>query len=92
VLLDPPKRRDTLRAQVLLHGKPFPNATVTAHVRDAGGEVRTHRFETNRRGIARVRLHTRGTWMLRLVHMQPCRGCEHADWESFWTSFTFATQ
>jgi uncharacterized GH25 family protein len=95
VLLDDPYRLDpgdTLRAQVLWKGKPLPDALVTAHHRPAldKGKVGTLTARTNADGEVSVRLEAGGAWLLRLVHMVPCRDCGYTDWESYWTSFSFA--
>lgn len=95
VLLDDPYRLDPgdeLRARVLWKGEPLSDALVTAHHRPAPdrGEVGTLTARTNSDGEVSFRLAASGAWLLRLVHMVPCRGCSDTDWESYWTSFSFA--
>lgn len=94
VLLDDPYALDPgdeLRARVLWKGKPLPNALVTAYHRPAPerGEVGTLTARTDAEGEVSFRLVAGGAWLLRLVHMVPCRGCSYTDWESYWTSFSF---
>ena len=95
VLLDDPYQLDPgdeLRARVLWKGKPLPNALVTAHHRPAPerGTVGTLTARTDADGEVSFRIAAGGAWLLRLVHMVPCRGCSYTDWESYWTSFSFA--
>jgi uncharacterized GH25 family protein len=94
VLLDDPYALDPgdeLRARVLWKGKPLPDALVTAHHRPAPekGKVGTLTARTDAEGEVSFRLVAGGAWLLRLVHMVPCRGCSYTDWESYWTSFSF---
>lgn len=95
VLLDDPRRLepgDELRARVLWRGKPLAKARVTAHHRAAAdrGKVHTLTARTDADGRVSLPVQAKGAWLLRLVHMVPCRGCSHTDWESYWTSFSFA--
>ncbi len=97
VLLDNPQALDpgdVLRARVLYRGKPLVGATVTAHRRAASGKgkgkVSTKTVRTDAQGQARITLDEAGHWLLRMVHMEACKGCTHTDWESYWASFSFA--
>lgn len=97
VLLDDPYRLDpgdTLRARVLWRGKPLVGAVVTAHHRPAldRGAVGTLTVRTDARGEVAFPLQAAGAWLLRMVHMVPCQGCTASDWESYWTSFSFAVE
>jgi hypothetical protein len=43
---------------------------------------------TDGRGIARFAYDGSGFWLLRLVHMLPCReACGDADWRSYWAAY-----
>jgi hypothetical protein len=95
VLLDPPREPGpgrTLRAQVLFAGKPLPGRTLTV-VHDADGRfdndnARVRTVVTDGRGIARFAYDGSGFWLLRLVHMLPCReACGDADWRSYWAAY-----
>lgn len=43
---------------------------------------------TDARGRARFRLDRSGTWLVRLVHMEPSSEAG-IDWRSYWASLTF---
>lgn len=95
ILLDPPRKpgaRRTLRAQVLFAGKPLPGRTLTV-MHDADGRfdndnARVRTVVTDDKGIARFAYDGSGFWLLRLVHMLPCRqACGDADWRSYWAAF-----
>lgn len=97
VLLDDPHALgtgDTLRARVLWKGRPLAGAKLTTHQRPSAqrGKVSTRTVTTNDDGVAEIRLRSAGAWLLRMVHMVPCTGCKHTDWESYWTSFSFAVE
>ena len=95
VLLGDPLRDARLRVRVLFDGKPLAGALVRAWratgahraaARDSVGpeaEVRT-----GPDGTASLDVHLSGEWLLSTVHMLPS-SLRHADWESFWASFTF---
>lgn len=92
VLLDDPAGLDPggrLRARLLYRDKPLANTRVTALVRGAGGKLSQRTAATDAKGEVAFDSDA-GTWLLRTVHMTPCEGCDYAEWESYWTSFTFA--
>jgi len=94
VLLDDPHRlgpAGELRAKVLHRGQPLVGAQVTAHHRPGPdrGKVTTYTADTDDAGIARFTVDPPGAWLLRMVHMVPCKECSYTDWESYWTSFSF---
>lgn len=95
ILLDRPRDPGagrTLRAQVLFAGKPLPGRTLTV-LHDADGRfdndnARVRTVVTDDKGIARFAYDGSGFWLLRLVHMLPCReACGDADWRSYWAAF-----
>jgi uncharacterized GH25 family protein len=81
---------DELTVQILFRGQPLPGARLEASWRD-GDDVRVSQVVADGTGRATVKMDRRGMWLLRMVHMVRCEGCPDADWESFWTSYTFAT-
>lgn len=92
VLLDDPAGLDAggrLRARLLYRSKPLVKTRVTALVRDASGKVSQRTATTDAKGEVAFDSDP-GAWLLRTVHMTPCEGCDYAEWESYWTSFTFA--
>jgi uncharacterized GH25 family protein len=79
-----------LAVQVLFEGRPLADCQVEAFYRQAGKPVALTR-RTDGEGKASFRLEQPGPWIVRLVHMRPCREeCAAIDWESFWSSLTFA--
>jgi hypothetical protein len=75
--------------QLLFETKPLAGATVTALHRAADGTLTTLREVTDGRGVARFALSQKGMWLIRSVHVRPCKGCSDADWESFWAAYSF---
>ena len=85
---------DDLDVQVLFDGEPLRGQLVKAYNSDGKGPVSKHQTRTNADGIARFKLDRSGLWLIRLVHLFPCSGrsrvdCEDADWESYWSSYSF---
>jgi uncharacterized GH25 family protein len=84
-----------IEAQVLFEGKPLTNKLVMAFYRPAGGSgVREYHARTNPRGVVRFDTAGSGEWLVRLVHLMPCRprpraDCLDLDWESYWSSYSF---
>jgi hypothetical protein len=97
VLLQNPYRLDPgddLDVQVLFDGEPLRDQLVKAYNSDGKGPVTKFKARTNADGVARFTLGRGGLWLVRLVHLLPCSGrsevdCEDADWESYWTSYSF---
>lgn len=79
-----------LTVQVRFRGQPLPRARLEAASRD-GADVRSQYLTADEQGLVTVPIDRRGLWLLRMVHMVRCDGCADADWESFWTSYTFAS-
>ncbi|HWO18408.1 MAG TPA: DUF4198 domain-containing protein [Kofleriaceae bacterium] len=80
----------TLPVLVRFEGQPLANAWVEAFSRN-GADIRGASYTTDVAGRIRVAIDRRGVWLIRLVHMVRCAGCPDADWESFWTSYSFAS-
>jgi uncharacterized GH25 family protein len=84
-----------IEAQVLFEGKPLAKKLVMAFYKPAGETiVREYHVRTDPRGIARFETAGPGEWLVRLVHMMPCRprpraDCLDLDWESYWSSYSF---
>jgi uncharacterized GH25 family protein len=79
-----------LPVAVRFRGKPVVGAKLEAFSR-SGADIRGASYTTDAAGKVRVAIDRRGVWLLRLTHMVRCTGCADADWESFWTSYTFAS-
>jgi uncharacterized GH25 family protein len=80
----------TLSVQVRFRGQPLPLARLEAASRQ-GANIQIRNLVADERGLVSVPIDRRGVWLLRMVHMVRCEGCADADWESFWTSYTFAS-
>lgn len=84
------KPGEPFTVRVRFEGKPLPGRQVNAYsLREGKLTVRTGRTDAG--GNVTFRLDEPGTWMIRLVYMRPCKqDCTATDWESFWSSLTFA--
>lgn len=80
---------DKLTLQVLFDGKPLADKTVFADNRNSP----TQKFKTDNQGKITVKIDKNGLWLVRLVFMQRCQtDCSEADWESFWSAFSFGVK
>jgi uncharacterized GH25 family protein len=86
------RKKDYLLVQLLYDGKPLIKTAVHAFHRNRDGQTYSYRLETNDEGNFSIQLSYSGIWLFRSVYIQPCLNCKNADWESFWTSYTFATE
>lgn len=80
----------TLDVRLVLRGAPLAGTKVEALSR-VGSDIRAAAYVTDRDGNARITIDRRGAWLLRAVHMARCEGCEDADWQSAWTTYTFGS-
>lgn len=78
---------DSLKFQILLDGKPLAGRKVFADNRAA----ETQELTTDKNGEATMKIDRKGLWLVRVVSMRRCAAadCGEADWESFWSAFTF---
>lgn len=74
--------------QILFGGKPLPGALVVAIRRGEAREAR--RMRTDAAGMVTFSKLKKGEWLVKTVHMIPAPASVDADWESLWTSVTFA--
>lgn len=86
---------DELTVQALLNGRPLAGVALKALRSDGVNPVSSQTRETNDQGLASFELDRAGRWLLRMVYLAPCSGgshvdCADADWESYWTAFSFA--
>jgi MYXO-CTERM domain-containing protein len=87
VLLDDPVSGDELRIRALLDGSPLAGAQIGVYVENKG--IAQHSALTAADGTVAFPRRA-GTWLVRTVHMQRCKGCERADWQSRWAAYSFA--
>ncbi|WP_051382694.1 DUF4198 domain-containing protein [Gloeobacter kilaueensis] len=77
---------ENLSVRIRFAGQPLVDQQINAF-----GPNRRLAARTDRAGRATFRLDEPGAWIVRLVHMRPCTSdCGATDWESFWSSITFA--
>lgn len=79
-----------LTVQLIFEGFPLMNRQIQAyHLED--GKLAIQNRRTDPQGKASFRLDQPGSWLIRTVHMRPCKQkCRDTDWESFWSSLSFA--
>jgi hypothetical protein len=78
--------------QLLFDTKPLAGATVFALHRGADGALTKLGAVTDAHGVVRFNLDQRGMWLIRSVHLRPCKDCKDADWESFRAAYSFALE
>jgi uncharacterized GH25 family protein len=99
-LSDPAAARsaDTLRVQLLLHGRPLAGAKVHAGsvVRAAGtpldelaGTERHAELQTDVNGVVRVAIDRAGIWNIRALYLEPALPAAGVDWETHWATLVF---
>jgi len=80
---------DWIHAKLLFMGKPLANKVITARNR-IGNESAIYQYSrTDKDGICSFKLERGGDWFLHSTHMIPSFHKTDADWESFWTTFSF---
>jgi uncharacterized GH25 family protein len=83
---------DWISAKVLFMGKPLTNKVITARNR-IGNEPAIFQYSrTDEKGICSFKLEREGDWFFHATHMIPSTAKDEADWESFWTTFSFGIQ
>jgi uncharacterized GH25 family protein len=93
VLLQNPYRLhkgDTITARILFQGKPLAGKIITARNRTGDKATITLTSRTDADGICSFPLSREGDWFLHATYMIPCPEQSDSDWESFWTSYSFA--
>ncbi|HEV2914061.1 MAG TPA: DUF4198 domain-containing protein [Pyrinomonadaceae bacterium] len=78
-----------LKVRVQFDGQPLAGASVFAYNRHAGA-MSAQKAISSGAGTVFFNLDRPGQWLVRLVHMRRCQGCEaDIDWESFWAAYSF---
>jgi len=78
---------------VLFEGRPLANAQVEAFTRGPEGPPGPAQVaSTDASGRVDLQIAEAGTVLVRTVHMQRCVGCGDAQWESFWSVYSFAAR
>lgn len=96
VALDNPyslNSNDSMRIQLLLKGKPVPNAKIVTYHKDFTDKVTRNIYTTNQRGIITLSFLNSGQYLLSAVHLKPVprllRFLNGIHIESFWASIVF---
>lgn len=92
VLLENPyekKKKDWLKVQILLNGKPMQNKVITARNRYKGESAIYQYSRTNSEGICTFRLEREGEWFIHSTHLFHSRDKSKSDWESYWACYSF---
>lgn len=95
VLLENPyllKKGDFIQAKVLFMGEPLKNKVIFAHNRLGGLYVLVFESRTNEEGICSFKLERKGVWFINTTHLIANSNKNDTDWESFWTSYSFAIE
>ena len=97
-----PVNVESLRLQLLFRGRPVTGALVKSWMQPLDGEGRPvaanarlglplrQRAITDERGKVRLDVAPRGEYLVSAVHSVPCRDPTAAEWDTWWTSLTFA--
>lgn len=86
------QRHSRLRVRVLFQGKPLVNAWVGAGYSGVHGHRYPVWVKTDRKGFASIPLDRPGLWFVRVLHMVPATESADADWQSWFSTFTFVVQ
>ncbi len=83
---------DVLTVQVLFEGRPLPNVWLAAGTEGAHGHNYPFRQHTDADGRAIVLLDRPGPWFVRALHMVASTEFSDADWQSWFSTLTFAVE
>ena len=83
----------TLRVRALVDGRPVANQLVIAGGQMPSGAQIAQRFmRTDRAGVVRVWLSSRGAWYVKFIHMERASADTTIDYESKWATLTFGVR
>ena len=83
----------TLRVRAVVEGSPVANQVVIAGGRTSGGgRIAPRSVRTNRDGVARIPVNTRGVWYVKFISMQRAAADTSIDYESKWATLTFGVR
>lgn len=80
---------DELEVEVLFDGQPLADTWVGAGYAGTHGHEYPVWVKTDAEGQARIPLDRRGAWFVRVLHMVPSKEFDDADWQSWFSTFTF---
>lgn len=82
----------TLEVQVLFDRRPLPNVWLGAGTQGTHGHHYPVKVRTNAEGRATVSFERPGPWFVRVLHMLPSVEFPDADWQSWFSTLTFAVR
>lgn len=83
----------TLRIRAVVEGEPVANQVVVSGGRTpSGARIAQRTVRTDRDGIARIRIRSRGVWYVKFIHMQRSAADTTIDYESKWATLTFGVR
>lgn len=83
----------TLRVRAVVEGSPIANQVVIAGGRTSGGgRIAPKSVRTNRNGVARIAISSRGVWYVKFIRMQRAAADTTIDYESKWATLTFGVR
>lgn len=85
------KPGETIAFRLLVRGQPAPNEYVLYGGRTPnGGRIAQSSGRSDADGVVRIKLSGPGTWYVKFIHMERLKGDTAADYESTWSTVTFA--
>jgi uncharacterized GH25 family protein len=85
-------RGSIIRAKILFNSKPLPGKIMTARNRNGSNPALALTSRTDANGICSFQLIRTGDWFIHGTYMTPSSDKKEADWESFWTSYSFGIE
>jgi uncharacterized GH25 family protein len=80
---------DSLEIKVLFEGEPLQHELVRFFVGGENELVTAETTRTNRAGVASIRVDHAGLYVVRVGHVKRCEGCDEADWDTYYATFSF---
>lgn len=82
----------TFRVRAVVEGEPVANQVVVSGGRtQSGARIPQQTVRTDRDGIARIRIGSRGVWYVKFIHMEKV-AADTVDYESKWATLTFGVR
>jgi uncharacterized GH25 family protein len=83
---------DVLVVRVLFEGRPLSDVWVGAGTAGTHGHHYPFRQRTDADGRVMVPLDRAGAWFVRVLHMVPATEFADADWQSWFSTYTFGVE
>lgn len=92
LLLDDPwsvKLGTDLTVQILFRGKPVNGLAIKSLADTGDGSIAELHARTNADGVAEIPLEHRGSWVIRATLIRPSDDREAADWDTYYSTYSF---